>query len=106
MGYRLNVEYIEDSNDHFYGTKLYGYFDHEKMESKKYLKELNPVYDPESSYYDNDPKFIMAPDQFRKFIDLYIKDFTAVGGDITKCEDYPILKKMYENEHVKIVSWV
>lgn len=38
MGYRIMIE--DDNNNSFYGTKVYGYVDHEKCRSYKYLVKI------------------------------------------------------------------
>lgn len=76
MGYRLCVEKVGDSNPNYYGTKLYGCCDEEKLKSyqwlikKGYLKE-NEYY---SWSYGSDNAILMRAEDFREFAKLYEED--------------------------------
>lgn len=106
MGYRLSIIDIAEPNYYFYGTKLYGYVDSEKLTSKAFLKEIYPDYDLDASMWEGDPCFILTAEQFRQFIALYSEDwFTHYKTPIEEYDGWHKVIEMLERDSLKEVSW-
>ena len=106
MGYRLNIRCFSDPRLNFYGTKLYGYQDPEKLKSKQYLKTIFPDYDVDASYYEGDPHLTLTADEFEQFIKLYSEDWFAYSGEsLSKYEGFETIELMLRSPFSKELSW-
>lgn len=105
MGYRLNIYKIKENEKTYenefkiiyYGTKLYGYNDHEKFLSYIYLVSIGKLeYD---SYFDycEENKLILNKKELTIFINLYMEDyFKYCNWKHTKKEIKEKFKKVLE----------
>lgn len=76
MGYRLTVEKVGKDKPSYYGTKLYGYCEEEKLESYQWLIK-NGYLDKDKYYswsYGSDIAILMRAEDFREFAKLYEED--------------------------------
>ena len=74
MGYRPTFESMSVENFEFYGTKLFGYVEHEKCASFQYLKYLG-LFDEDVIFdYGFENEIILTYKQFLVFFYLYEMD--------------------------------
>lgn len=103
MGYRM---YATTDKGVCYG-KLYGYCerkDLKKMESYKFLLDGGYITGKEKFDYDGDHFFVIGPEDFRKFRDLYDKDACALWG-FKKVRHTLKQWLQYHNDEWKIIYW-
>lgn len=110
MGYRLEVEQV-GGKLYFYGTKLFGYEDEEKLKSYKFLIK-NKYLDEYSTFfnYNHSNDFVMEIKDFREFVKLYNEDlnnFTFYSNEKDRfIKDKTIQKflKLEDDDRV-VISW-
>lgn len=73
MGYRMEIK--DGAGNYFYGTKLYGYVEHEELESYQYLVELGKFDGWEFFIDGNHYPILLNAQQFDRFIHLYAKEY-------------------------------
>lgn len=107
MGYRPEFKDLQNPDLLFYGTKLYGYVDESKLQSYKYLLSIGKAEEDDLWDYPFEHEMILTAEQFRKFVDLYEKDFDRYGkfGPLSNYHDYSIIQKLKATESDKHIEW-
>lgn len=108
MGYRIIIE--DKDNNFFYGTKLYGYVDHEKCLSYKYLVKIEKFTGEEFFFDCIDNEITLSADQFNKFIHLYSKEWEKEKRRYGDWDNRTLLQepeiiKLLSNNNDKRISW-
>lgn len=108
MGYRILIE--DDNNNLFYGTKVYGYTDHEKCSSYKYLVKIGKFTGDEVFDYGISNEITLSADQFDKFIRLYAKEWEKEKRQYNDPDDIGLLKnpkiiELLSNNSDKYINW-
>ena len=103
MGYRLEVREIKEK-PYFYGTKLFGYFDPNILDSLKFLIEKKYLDDDVIFDYCFENMIIINANDFREFCRLYDADMKKVGIEYSLTENLEIQKMLSSNED-KILCW-
>lgn len=114
MGYRLYCR--DDKNEVCYG-KLYAYTDCDvdKLASFKYLLDIGKVEEEDAISFECDwnAEITLTAEEYRKFIDLYEKDYEAHSGEMYfrkgNYSKYPREKEqeeLYQRDTEKIIEWV
>ena len=98
MGYRLNISKYDYDNDKcedvFYGTKVYGYVDTDKLQSFEWLVD-NGFLKQEDSYcfgYGYEGNIIMTIGDFKEFAQCYNEDC-----NVYFCSSYDFKKDYFIN---------
>lgn len=115
MGIRLNVEVQGHPELNFYGTKLYGYVELNKLESFKYFQNEFGLFEDTDTYLNfvdaglelGTDEFILSADQFKTFIDLYIKDYEKyhIYDIAMDMKNAPELVRIINTDDPKIIKW-
>ena len=105
MGYRM---YSVNDKNVCHG-KLFGYADEKdwkKFKSYKYLLKSGYITGKEKFDYDGEHFFIMCPENFRTFIDLYNQDYCKLWE--LKPKKFLSLSQwfQYHNNKWKIIYWI
>ena len=91
MGYRLDINYIDDNEikNIYYGTKLYGYnLDLDDSLSYKFLKTIHKFDGDEYFDYCCDNTIILNYDELCLFLELYNIDFNKYYDFDHKDDDF------------------
>lgn len=117
MGYRLNIKTFDGNKTpnksetysyDFYGTKLFGYVDTQKLRSFKYLEQLDKVNEYTIFDYGFDNLIKLSSIEFSKFFALYlldIADYYAYGCDPFTKTELQDLSKIINSENFKYIWW-
>ena len=102
MGYRLG---IIEKKESYYGTKLFGYEEHSKLESFKYLMELGKVEEDDYFDYSTNQSITLSDTEFREFIKLYNEDlnnFCEFNNEFINDKE---IQKLMDTRYDKILEW-
>lgn len=107
MGYRPEFKDMENPDLCFYGTKLYGYTDESALSSFQYLLSIRKVERDTIWDYGSPNEMTLTAEQFRKFMQLYEKDFDERSEYLNLCEyhDYNIIRALMQTESDKHIEW-
>lgn len=117
MGYRLNIKIFDGNNTpnqhdtysyDFYGTKLFGYVDTQKLRSYKYLEQLAKVNEYTIFDYSFDNLIKLSSSEFNKFFALYlldIFDYYKYGSKPFTNSELWDLSKIINSEKSKYIWW-
>ena len=108
MGYRPEIRDLQNPNLRFYGTKLYGYVsDDLELPSRRYLISIGKVEEGDFWDYPFPHEMTLTAEQFRKFMELYEKDFDEYGefGKLSEYHDYNVIQELLKSESDKHIEW-
>lgn len=110
MGYRLNILDCNNHNIEYYGTKLYGYVDTDKLLSYSYLIQIGKFDGDECFDYSCDNNIILDCVEYKIFIELYAHDLKEFGNygkilSVTSNSE-KILAELYNSKSDKEISWM
>lgn len=112
MGYRLTVEKVGKDKPAYYGTKLYGYCDEEKLKSYQWLIK-NHYLNSDEYYvwsYCCDNAILMRAKDFREFAKLYEEDLNNYyeydynPANFIEDKDIQAFMNLYDWELI-VISW-
>lgn len=109
MGYRLDIV-GKKTKKTFYGTKLYGYTDEERLRSYQYLIGIGKFNGDEYFSYCNFNEITLDNNQFKEFIKLYNEDYNNDRGSyFPESKNFVInneeIQELLNSDEDKIVSW-
>lgn len=113
MGYRLE---ISEAKEVFYGTKLYGYADVEKLKSIRYLISKEKLTEDKAEYgfiYGSDMPIVLSKQEFVEWAKLYSEDYDKYcpykcandDDEYSFIEDEQIKKIIEGNADWIVLSW-
>lgn len=115
MGYRIDIK--DQHGNRYYGTKLYGYVDEDKLQSYQYLIKIGKFNGWSEIFVDGcDNKITLTAKEFEVFIKLYSQEWDK-ELDRWKPEMFgnqwigkhlitePEIVEMLKNTDDKIISW-